>query len=82
MDGYETDNPTPGRYVRLFDLERDPGEFRNVAAVRQDVVRRLLQAALDRMRRTHPEAAAEPSAGGVEDLLDFYLRPRDARPQA
>lgn len=82
MDGYETDNPTPGRYVRLFDLERDPGEFRNVAGARQDVVRRLLQAALERMRRTHPEAAAEPSAGGVEDLLDFYLRPRDARPQA
>jgi hypothetical protein len=26
-DGYETDNPTPGRYVRLFDLENDPGEF-------------------------------------------------------
>ncbi len=82
MDGYETDNPTPGRHMRLFDLERDPGEFRNIASERAGVVRTLLQAALDRMRRTHPEAAAEPSAGSVEDLLDYYLRPRDARPQA
>ncbi len=68
--------------MRLFDLQEDPGEFRNVAPRHAGVVRQLLQAALDRMRRTHPEAAAEPSAGSVEDLLDFYLRPRDARPQA
>lgn len=81
LDGYETDNPTPGRHLRLFDLEQDPGEFRDVSGQQPAVVGRLLRAALERMRLTHPEAAEEPSAGSVEDLLDFYLRPRDARPQ-
>jgi len=82
QDGYETDNPTPGRHVRLFDLEADAGEFRNVARQHPRVVVDLEKLALERMRATHPEAAREPSAGSVEDRLDFYLPPRDARPQA
>ncbi len=81
QDGYATQHPTPGRYVRLFDLEKDPGEFRNVAPENGPVVRELERIALERMRATHPEAGAEPSQGSAEDLLDFYLRPRDARPQ-
>ena len=31
-DGYKTDRPTPGRYMRLYDLHSDPGEFTDVAA--------------------------------------------------
>lgn len=81
LDGYETEHPAPGRHIRLFDLKKDPGEFRNVAHENPGVVRRLESIALERFRATHPEAAAEPSSGSVEDLLDFYLRPRDARPQ-
>lgn len=79
-DGYVTDNATPGRTVRLYDLEKDAGEFRNVAAQRPKVVRELEMTALERFRATHPEAVAEPSQAGVEDALDFYLRPRDAKP--
>ncbi len=75
-DGYETDNPTPGRYERLFDLERDPGEFANVASKNPAVVKRLQGLMLERFRRTHPEAAREP-AGSVEAALDWYVRPRD-----
>ena len=81
-DRYETDNPTPGRYVRLFDLEKDPGEFRNVAKEPPRMVMDPERLALERMRATHPEAAREPPAGSVEDRLDFCLPPRDARPQA
>ena len=77
-DGYVTDQPTPGRYTNLFDLRADPGEFRNVAAKNSAVVTELQQVALNRFRATHPEAASEPSQSGREDLLDFYLRPRDA----
>lgn len=79
-DGYVTDNPTPGRTVRLYDLEKDPGEFRNVAAQFPKEVRELEKKALDRFRATHPDTASEPSQAGIEDALDFYLRPRDAKP--
>lgn len=81
-DGYVTDQPKPGRYTKLFDLEADPGEFRNVAAQNVGMVTQLQQLALARFRGTHPEASGEPSQSGREDLLDFYLRPRDAAPPA
>jgi hypothetical protein len=81
-DRCETDNPAPRRYVRLFDLEKDSGEFRNVAKEPPRMVMDPERLALERMRATHPEAALEPPAGSVEDRLDFCLPPRDARPQA
>lgn len=76
-DGYETDNPKPGRYERLFDLRQDPGEFRNVAAQHPEVVRKMRQAVVDRFAATHPEAAQCPKADAPE-VLDWYVRPRDA----
>ena len=76
-DGYETDRPTPGRYVRLYDVERDPGEFTDLAKKSPDVVRRLQAVMLDRFRKTHPEASREPAGAAVEAAIDWYLRPRD-----
>ena len=29
--GYITDNPTPGRYVRLYDLRKDAGEYHDIS---------------------------------------------------
>ncbi len=78
QDGYQTDNPTPGRYVRLFDLEEDPGEFSNVASRRPQVVAELEGLLLDRFRRTHPEAEREPQRLSREEALEWYVRPRDA----
>jgi choline-sulfatase len=78
QDGYVTDNPTPGRTVRLYDLKSDAGEFSNAAAAHPREVRRLVQCALDRFRSTHPEAAGEPRGAAPEEALEFYLRPRDA----
>lgn len=77
-DGYETGDPTPGRYRRLFDLKRDPGEFQDVAAQHPEQVAQFETLMLDRFRATHPDREKEPSAGGREAALDFYLRPRDA----
>ena len=77
LDGYKTDNPTPGRYVRLYDLEKDPGEFTDVAAQHSDLVRRFETLMLDRFRKTHPDAAKEPPAMNTAGALDWYLRPRD-----
>ena len=75
-DGYETDNPTPGRYVRLYDLEADPGELLNVSDENPAVVGEMTELLLRRFRETHPEAGDEP-VGDPQEILDWYLRPRD-----
>ncbi len=77
QDGYKTDNPTPGRWWRLYDLERDPGEFQDVSRRRPEVVDGLLALMLERFRKTHPEAPNEPPGLSVPEAIEFYLRPRD-----
>ena len=77
-DGYKTDHPTPGRTVRLYDLSKDPGEFRNVAAKYPEMVRELSQLMLKRFRETHPETGSEPPKLATPEAIEWYLRPRDA----
>ncbi|HYO82612.1 MAG TPA: sulfatase-like hydrolase/transferase [Bryobacteraceae bacterium] len=79
-DGYKTDNPTPGRYTRLYDLAHDPDEFHDVAAKQPKVAEQLKRLMLDRFRGTHLDRAGEPSHGSVDELLEWYLRPRDSAP--
>jgi choline-sulfatase len=79
-DGYETGDPTPGRYRRLFDLEKDPGEFTDVAAKHPKVVATLEELMLERFRATHPDRSAEPQRLSRAEALEFYLRPRDIDP--
>lgn len=76
-DGLHTANPTPGRYVLLFDVQTDPQEHRNVAGSHPAIVRELQQTALERFRATHPDAAKEPAGLPLADSLEFYLPPRD-----
>lgn len=77
QDGYVTDNPTPGRYVRLYDLEKDPGEFTDIARKEPELVARFQKLMLDRFLKTHPEVEQLPAALGVEEKIEFFLRPRD-----
>jgi len=77
-DGYVTGNPTPGRYTILFDLKSDPGEFRNVARKHEKDVNEFIGLLVKRFRSTHPDALHEPRGLRQEDVLDWYLRPRDA----
>jgi choline-sulfatase len=77
-EGYITDNPTPGRYVRLYDLRKDSGEFHNVAAREPKLVAAFKSVLLERFRNTHPNAAAEPRDVSSDEILDWYLRPPDA----
>ena len=79
-DGYITDNPTPGRYYRLFDLKSDPGEFHNLADQHPELVQKFSGEMLAVFRATHPEAHQEPPKLTVADSIDWYLRPRDAKP--
>lgn len=76
-DGYETDNPTPGRYQRLYDLKSDPGEFTDVAAKHPRIVSAMQDLILERYRATHPEADREPPRASREEAIEFYVRPRD-----
>jgi arylsulfatase A-like enzyme len=76
-DGYETDDPTPGRYVRLFDLREDPDELTNVARQRLEIVTSYQEVMLAFFRNSHPDARHEPRRMSTEQLLDWYLRPRD-----
>ena len=71
------DNPKPGRYRRLYDLEADPGEFTDVAARNPKVVDKMNALLLERFRKTHPDAGNEPQRLNVEEAIEFYLRPRD-----
>jgi choline-sulfatase len=77
-DGYETENPKPGRYVKLYDLQSDAGEFTNVAPKQPKVVAQLEDLAVARYRATHPEAGQEPARLNREESLEWYVRPRDA----
>jgi len=75
-DGYHTSRPAPGPYERLYDLERDPDEFFNVAPRYPQVTARLRTEILQRYRASHPEADQEPA--GTSAALEFYVRPRDS----
>ena len=77
-DGYETENPTPGRYIRLYDVQKDPGEFTDIAARQPEVVTHLRKLMLDRFVKTHPEAAQLPKGLDEPESVDWFLRPRDA----
>lgn len=79
-DGYITDHPTPGRYVRLYNLKSDSSEFHNVADQHPEVVQKLSADLLAVFRSTHPEAKQEPANLAKDDAIDWYLRPRDAAP--
>jgi arylsulfatase A-like enzyme len=77
-DGYETSNPTPGRYRRLFDLTTDSEEMTDVAAKNPQVIDRLESLMLERFRATHPERESEPQRLSRAEAIEFYLRPRDS----
>jgi arylsulfatase A-like enzyme len=76
-DGYKTDNPTPGRYRRLYDLKNDPGEFADVAAKHPEMVEKLENLMLQRFRSTHPDREKEPQRLSRAGAIEFYLAPRD-----
>jgi arylsulfatase A-like enzyme len=82
QDGYETDNPTPGRYKRLYNLKKDPGEFTDVTKTQPEIVKKMEGLMLDRFRATHPDRATEPKNISRDEAMEFYLKPRDAPPIA
>jgi choline-sulfatase len=84
QDGYETHDPTPGRYLRLYNLKDDPAELNNLAGKPEhgQLTETLKRYLLTRFLTTHPEAAQLPIDRTIDAKLDWFLRPRDAASSA
>jgi choline-sulfatase len=82
LDGYETSDPLPGSYQRLYDLQADPSETTDLAdrpelaAIQADLFRKL------RERLTRTRDGVEPVPTGLTPLEEVHwcLVPRDAEP--
>jgi len=87
-DGYKTDNPTPGSYMRLYNMINDPGELDDRLAkpdeVTDAVIAKLIPALLHRLESTaRPEdrAASEKLRTRFEKL-DYFAQPYEVRCKA
>ncbi|MCS7047549.1 MAG: sulfatase-like hydrolase/transferase, partial [Gemmataceae bacterium] len=80
-DGYATGKPLPGRTLKLFDMNNDPGQFENLAhrAEHADVVRFLTVRLVEHLRETARQPELLPRTDDVFELLDFLVQPRDVK---
>lgn len=83
-DGYSTDDPTPGRYVKLFDLQADPGEMHNLATQpdQQSRVAELKGRLVDRLAETARPEWRAPAELSLDEQLDWYVFPVELRAAA
>jgi choline-sulfatase len=81
-DGYATGRPLPGRTVRLYDLEKDPGELTNLAGRPEHagLVAELTAALANHMKVTARRPERIPAADDVHEILDVCLQPDDLLP--
>jgi choline-sulfatase len=79
QDGYATGRPSPGRTIRLFDLDNDPQEMMNVADRPEHAPRvtQLKRALADHLRRTARLPDHVLQSDDIDALIDFALVPRD-----
>jgi choline-sulfatase len=80
QDGYATGRPLPGRTRRLYDLQSDPEENRDLAAspAHAERVARMEKKLLVRLEARYFRKADAPKDLRASDLLDWLLTPRDA----
>lgn len=78
-DGYQTGRPLPGPYARLYDLQDDPQEQRDLAGREQvAAIQAELQCVLaDRLARGRREDDRAPAGLSELEAIRWYLRPRD-----
>ncbi len=78
-DGYITENPLPGRTIKLFDLTRDPEEMTNIAhrpEYSKPVAEFTKQLAYH-LVRTARQPELIPKTNDIYAVLDFCLQPHD-----
>src|SRR5580704_4640408 len=78
-DGYARDEPVPGPFVQLYDLETDPEEITNLAQHIESagLVERLLRQLADHLIRTAREPDLVPRSSDLAAILGHCLQPRD-----
>jgi hypothetical protein len=83
LDGYKTDNPLPGPYQRLYNLQTDPGESSDLAGRPElaETQAELLGKLHERLVRTRD--GVEPVPDGLTPLeaIHWCLVPRDREPK-
>jgi choline-sulfatase len=81
-DGYATGRPLPGRTVRLYDLEKDPGELTNLASRPEHavLVAELTASLANHMKATARRPERIPATDDVHAILNACLQPDDLLP--
>jgi choline-sulfatase len=82
QDGYRTGKPLPGRTVQLYDLDNDPDELKNLAALPEQAgrVAEMTNQLAEHLKRTARQPELLPRDGDVHALLENCLQPRDVKP--
>jgi choline-sulfatase len=82
QDGYHTGKPLPGRTVRLYDLENDPDEMKNLAALPENArrVEEMTNQLAEHLKRTARQPELLPGNGDVHALLEYAVQPHDVKP--
>jgi choline-sulfatase len=80
-DGYKTRNPTPGRYILLYDTQADPQEHHNLANTPelQERVKAMLGSLADHLRKTARVPEQKPDTADLYAFLDATLQPHDIK---
>ena len=76
---YQTGFGPSGIVHRLYDLENDPLEFRNVAQIPENakILKSMQLQMLKKFEQTHPDAMNCPEDLTLEGKLVWYCEPRD-----
>jgi choline-sulfatase len=83
LDGYETGQPLPGPYERLFDVENDPAENTDLADRPELAAEkaRLLSQMHKRLVETRDGALPVPRVLSELEAIHWCLVPRDPEPE-
>ena len=78
--GYATGNPPTGILHRLYDLENDPNEAKDMSgeADYRPELERLQTALLNWFRETHPLAGSISSDFSLDEQISLYCEPLEA----